>query len=111
MNNILIVVLLTILGTCLVVFLTWLGVMSCKFMKHKKIVELNLKDLNDNINYAGVELERKIYDAEQRCINAMHNEITIRESRCEGIDRKLDSRIDKLNEKVNVLASNVVKEQ
>jgi len=85
-------------------------VMSYKFMKHKKIVELKLKDLDNRITYLGEELGRKIFDSEQRGINALNNEITIRESRYEGIDKKLDSRIDKLIEKVNVLASNIVKE-
>lgn len=107
MNIILLTVLLTILGVCLVGGLTWVGITSYKLMKHKKVAEETLNDLSLRIDKLQNELIDEIYHSEKRSIDAMNNEINVRSSICDRLDGKIDSRIDKLTEKVNTLASKV----
>lgn len=105
MNIILLTVLLTVLGVCLVGGLTWVGVTSYKLMKHKKVVDETLNLLQVQLDTLRTEILDEIFQVEQRSVNAMNNEIDVRSSICEKLDAKIDSRIDKLTEKVNTLAS------
>jgi len=49
MNIILVTILLTLLGTSLVVLLVWLSVVSCRTIKFKKKVKVQLNDIREEM--------------------------------------------------------------
>lgn len=111
MNVILLTILLTVLGMCLVVYFTWLGITSYKLMKFKTKTEGAIMHterwINDNHESVCKEMEiirndlAKIIDENNNAIHQrLTNEVTELINSIDQLDRKIDSRVDKLNEKV-----------
>ena len=115
MNIILLTVLLTLLGTGLVILLVWLSIVSCKSIKFRKKAKIKFEDLSKNLEdtthsiYSSIE-ERTI-DANNNT-NDLHNlrdqDLQIESNnlqdlrnytveRFKELERSIDSRLDKIH--------------
>jgi sensor domain CHASE-containing protein len=89
MNIILITILLTLLGASLVALLVWLGVVSWKSMKFIKKQKNKLELLHQVINETRISLE-----------NNLETEIINVQNHFDEVERKTDSRLDKLHDMI-----------
>lgn len=101
MNLIIITILLTLFGVCLVAFLTWLGISSYRLMKFKERAEGSFKHLerwiDDNQNTLAKELE--IRDIEnQKKVDDLYMNIN---NHVNDIYRNMDTRVATLNNDVS----------
>lgn len=122
-NVILITVLLTLSGVCLVGFLTWLGIASYRLMKFRKKAEGSLKHLERWIDDNNNMIQRRVDEVEsntQKNINDVYeqmskNDIELNrridqvypdiyrtvDMHVADLNSKIDSRSDKLQDKVD----------
>ncbi len=118
MDVILMTILLTVLGVCLVAFFTFLGITSYKLMKFRKKAEGSFKHLerwiDDNQNAVFKEFEiretsnQKQFDDLQQNINQSTNDLVkICEDNLNTLTSKIDSRCDKLQDKFDNLKKDV----
>jgi len=103
MNVILITILLTTVGLCLVAFLTWLGILSIQLMKFKNKAEESFKHLerwiDDNQNTISRELE--ISNTEnQKKHDDIYNNIT---THINEVFRTMESNGNENQRKIDVL--------
>ena len=104
MNIILITVLLTIAGICLVAYFTWLGIMSYKLMKFRKKSEGAFKHLERWINDNNNLITKRVDQLEEEIFKSI-SEVDVRvttedEKIYDELNSKIDSRCDKLNDKL-----------
>jgi len=107
MNIIIITILSTIFGVCLVAFLTWLGITSFKLMKfkkntsetiqyHEKWIKDSVNDINDRIYKEDKALYNKIIEL-NKSMDHKHVEIYGNiDTQITNLNSKIDSRCDKL---------------
>ena len=72
-NVILMTVLLTVLGVCLVGFLTWLGISSYKLMKFQKKAEGALKHIEIWIDDNNNGIQRRVDEVESNTQNMIND--------------------------------------
>ncbi len=122
MNIILMTVLLTVAGMCLLGFLTWVGIMSYKFMKHAKMVKIDIEDLNNRANYISdlsnqcsrlnilvenqtrlnEDLIKQIDLVQEESNKNIHNVYNELDTKCDILNKKIDSRVDKLTDRISI---------
>ncbi len=122
MNIILMTVLLTVAGMCLLGFLTWVGIMSYKFMKHAKMVKIDIEDLNNRVNYISdlsnqcsrlnilVENQTRLNEdfikqidlVQEESNKNIHNVYDELDTKCDILNKKIDSRVDKLTDRISI---------
>jgi len=118
MNIILMTILLTTIGLCLVAFLVWLGISSIVLMKFKKKSEEAFKHLERWVNDNHDEMNRILGDLNNDILKRIdenrdemiHNLDEIyktRESDFNSLSSKIDSRCDKIQEKLDNLKKEV----
>lgn len=107
MNIILMTILLTVLGMCLVALLVWLGISSYKLMKFKKKSEGSFKHLerwiDDNNNTVFNEFEKHDIENQKRfddLENVLNNKII-------EVYRTIDFNVNENQRKIDVLNSKV----
>lgn len=117
MNIILITILLTLSGTCLVVYFIWLGVSLYKLMKFKKQTESTFKHLerwiNDNYEFSNKRIDetyeslsKMIFDNTQTTLESFTKIDDTIVKYVNELDSKIDSRNDKLQTKLETLSKN-----
>lgn len=122
MNIILMTVLLTVAGMCLLGFLTWVGIMSYKFMKHAKMVKIDIEDLNNRANYISdlsnqcsrlnilvenqtrlnEDLIKQIDLVQEESNKNIHNVYDELDTKCDILNKEIDSRVDKLTDRISI---------
>jgi tetrahydromethanopterin S-methyltransferase subunit G len=112
MNIILMTILLTITGVCLVAFLTWLGISSYKFMKFRKKADGAFKHLERWIDDNNNDVHKKmddIFEELNKTISEYNivihkrfdDDMYIINKDINDLNSKIDSRCDKLQDKID----------
>jgi hypothetical protein len=99
MNVILITILLTVLGVCVVALLTWLCVSSYKLMKFRKKAEGSFKHLERWIDDNNNMIQKRVDDVIGETNRVSEENMNSISKEIDEIDRKIDSRCDKLSDK------------
>ena len=118
MDVILMTILLTLMGVCLVAYFTWLGISSYKLMKFRKKAEGAFKHLerwiDDNqktIDSRVDSVTNELYNNITTLNNELNNRITaeadLSNNNNNNLYSKVDSNYDKLLDKINGLKKDV----
>lgn len=101
MEIILITILLTTLGLCLVALLVWLSIMSIRLMRFSKKAEASIKHIErwieDNQNTI-MKIIEEIYDKIEHQTNDLHNRI---DQVNKDVNDRIDTEINELNSKID----------
>jgi len=104
MNIILMTILLTLLGVSLVALLVWLGVTSWKSIKFRKQTKKQIVVLQQVIEEHRIESQNSNQSMYDDLSKRIENVEIIIQNRFDEIERKTDSRFDKIHNMIKIIS-------